>query len=201
MNSIVISGQVENEPEFSHEFLGEKFYRFYINSKRNSGTYDVLPVIVSDVFVGRIKKNEYIEIEGTIRTKNIHTGTKTIVDIFVFANRVLDYVAEINEANIEGFICKPPTFRETPFGRMISDLHIASNRMIGKSDYIPCIAWGRNAVRASVAEVGTKLYTKGRLQSREYVKKHDDGTEEKRTAYEVSLIYFELEGNKHECAN
>lgn len=201
MNSIVISGQVENEPVFSHECFGEKFYRFYINSKRNSGTYDVLPVIVSDVFVGRIKKNEYIEIEGTIRTRNIHTDAKTIVDVFVLANRVLDYVAEINEANIEGYICKPPTFRETPFGRMISDLHIASNRRIGKSDYIPCIAWGRNAVRASVAEVGTKLYTKGRLQSREYVKKHDDGTEEKRMAYEVSLVYFEMEEIEHECEN
>lgn len=186
MNKIILAGLVTEEPTFSHEIYGEKFYRFSISSSRQSGTQDVLPCVVSEILKKDIEAGTEIKVFGNIRTRNVHENDSSHLEIMVFVKEVLPYDKDENNVELDGFICKEPTYRETPFGRQITDLLIASNRSYGKSDYIPTIAWGRMAIKSSEFEVGARVKVFGRLQVREYVKKLEDGTEETRVAYELS---------------
>ena len=186
MNKIVLAGTVVDEPTFSHEVYGEKFYHFCLSSSRESGTCDVLPCIISEILKKDIEAGTEIKVLGEIRTRNVHDNNKSHLEITVFVKNVFQHEKDENYVEVEGFLCKQPIYRETPLGRQVTDLLIANNRAYGKSDYIPTIAWGRNAIKTSELEVGTRVKVFGRLQSREYVKKLEDGTEETRVAYELS---------------
>ena len=193
MNKIVLAGLVTEEPTFSHEVHGEKFYRFSLSSSRMSGTNDILPCTVSEILKKDIEEGKEIKVLGEIRTRNVHENDKNHLEITVFVKEVLLYEEDENNVELDGFICKEPKYRETPFGRQITDLIVASNRERNfKSDYIPCIAWGRNAIRASEFNVGTRVKVLGRLQSREYKKKIDDEKYEERTAYELSAYMIDV---------
>ena len=187
MNKIVLAGLVTEEPTFSHEVHGEKFYRFYLSSSRQSGYCDVLMCTVPEIIKNGISEGNKVKVFGEIRTRNVHEDDKSHLEVTVFVKEVLLYEKDENNVELDGFICKEPVYRETPFGRQITDLIVASNRERNyKSDYIPCIAWGRNAIRTSEFNVGTRVKVSGRLQSREYNKRLGDETYEVRTAYELS---------------
>lgn len=196
-NQIILKGNMASGFEYSHENHGEKFFRFIMEIERISGTKDYLPIMVSERLIdSRITyENNPICVMGQVRSYNLADGDKKHLILHVFA---LDlYITEepddINELYIDGFICKNPSFRLTPSGRQISDLLIAVNRVCGKSDYIPCVTWGRDATLASRLDVGTRIAFIGRLQSREY-QKVLDGVPENRTTYEVSVGRIEAYG-------
>ena len=193
MNKIVLAGLVTEEPTFSHEVHGEKFYRFYLSSSRQSGYCDVLMCTVPEIIKNGINEGNMVKVLGEIRTRNVHEDDKSHLEVTVFVKEVLLYDKDENNVELDGFICKEPVYRETPFGRQITDLIVASNRERNyKSDYIPCIAWGRNAIRTSEFNVGTRVKVSGRLQSREYNKKIDDEKYEERTAYELSASMIDV---------
>jgi len=203
-NSLVLVGKVAEEKKFSHEIYGEKFYLFTMSIPRLSGNADMIPVTISE----RLFKDEELvvgknlKVNGQFRSYNGYENNKNRLVLTVFVKDVefLDDSEDIaankdmvtNEVNLVGFICKPPIYRQTPFGREITDILIAVNRAYNKSDYIPCIAWGRNARFCSKMSVGTEVKITGRVQSRNYEKKHEDGTVEQRIAYEVSVSNLEL---------
>ena len=188
MNKITLAGIVNSTLDFSHEVYGEKFYRFMISVKRLSGTVDEIPCLVSEFITRLIEPGEEITIDGEIRNRNYDgADKKRHSSIYVFVKEILPYEGkDINKVELNGFICKETTYRETPLKRHICDFLLAVNRKNFKSDYIPCIAWSRNAMRASIFKISDNVELTGRLQSREYTKKFEDGTEEIRTAYEVS---------------
>lgn len=193
MNKIRLDGKVTTEPEFSHECKGEKFYKLFLETGRKSEVVDTLPCLVPEVFLKDVEVGECVGINGEIRTRNNHSDGKSKLEIYVFVLGVDNYEGQdINSVWLEGYVCKDPLYRETPLGREIADLTIASNRPCGKSDYIPCIVWGRNALIASDIPVGAKVGISGRLQSREYVKMLDDDTRETRVAYELSASSLEI---------
>ena len=193
MNKIVLAGLVTEEPTFSHEVHGERFYRFYLSSSRQSGYCDVLMCTVPEIIKNGINEGNMVKVFGEIRTRNVHEDEKSHLEVTVFVKEVLLYDKDENNVELDGFICKEPVYRETPFGRQITDLIVASNRERNyKSDYIPCIAWGRNAIRASDFNVGTRVKVSGRLQSREYNKRLGDETYEARTAYELSAAMVDV---------
>lgn len=191
MNEIKLSGKVSEEPKLTHEICGEKFYKFYIEVDRLSNRKDVLPCNISETIVEKVKGGENITVIGKIRTRNIDHQK---LDVFVFVTDVQEFEgANNNFAVIDGYICKEPSYRITPMGREITDFILAHNRKtFRRSDYIPSIAWGRNALRVSYAELGDELRVSGRFQSREYIKKFEDGTQEKRVAYELSVVKVEF---------
>lgn len=192
MNNIKLSGEIISIPEVTHEFHGEKFYEFYIKCERNSGAIDILPCIAPYIIIKNIEKKltdgNYISLVGEIRTRNEHLGQKNKLKIYVFVERVDVYIGFFeNFVVAQGAVCKDVVYRKTPLGREIADLILASNRERNdRSDYIPCIAWGRNALRAADMPIGARLTLEGRLQSRNYIKCFEDGTDEIRTAYELS---------------
>lgn len=197
-NSVVLAGEVAGLPVYSHEVYGEGFYVFDMNVQRESGISDTIPVMVSERMcnMDSIEIGNLYEVIGQFRSYNKHEERKNRLVLSVFATemRVLEedeFVGE-NRVEIWGYICKEPVYRKTPLGREIADLLIAVNRAYGKSDYIPCIAWGRNARYASTLEVGKPLYLKGRIQSREYVKKIGEEETETRVAYELSASQITL---------
>lgn len=200
MNNIIISGVVEDAPIYSHTCMNEKFYKFKLINYRYSKTADVVPVIISEVFSPEISKGMFIEITGEIRTRNVWgEGAKKKLNVFVFAKSICtrENKQYVNHVEIDAFVCKEPIYRETPFGRQITDVMFACNRNFGRSDYIPCIAWGRNAIALSKASAGDRFLMSGRFQSREYVKTHEDGTSVPMTAYEVSV--GKIEEYQDEC--
>ncbi len=195
-NNISVIGYVEGEPVFSHRVMDEDFYRFMVRVPRLSQVDDVLPVTVSEkLMCPWLRDGVKVKVVGQLRSYNkfSDTGTHLVLTIFV---KSVD-LAEIgtgenpNEIFINGFICKSPVYRKTPFGREITDLIVAVNRAFNRSDYIPAIAWGRNAVFAEKLEVGANVQIWGRLQSREYVKRLSDTESETRTAYELSITKIE----------
>ncbi len=197
-NRVSIIGEVVSDFEFSHEVFGEGFYVLEVAVSRLSNQYDRIPLMVSErlVDVTRDYRGELVEVSGQFRSYNRHEGTKNrlVLSIFVRDWNIVDDDNEFGKTNqiyLEGFICKAPIYRKTPLGREIADLLVAVNRPYGKSDYIPCIAWGRNARFASGFEVGGKIKIWGRVQSREYLKKIDENEGEKRIAYEVSVSKLE----------
>lgn len=198
-NNITLIGVVEKETEYSHEVFGEGYYIFMIKCLRTSGNEDVLPVMISDRLtdIKEIKVGQVVTVLGQIRSFNKHTDnmkSKLILTVFAREFEVLTQVSEEFNTNIntnivilDAYICKLPIYRCTPKGREIADILVAVNRPYGKSDYIPCIAWGRNARFAGGLEVGEHIQIQGRFQSREYTKKISDSEVETRIAYEVSV--------------
>ncbi len=197
-NRVTIIGEVVSEFEYSHEVYGEGFYTLNISVNRLSDSVDIIPLMVSErlVDVTEDLRGVIIEASGQFRSYNRHEETRNrlVLSIFVRELQFLDDYMEENSTNqifLDGYICKPSVYRKTPLGREIADILIAVNRPYGKSDYIPCIAWGRNARFAAGFEVGSHIRIFGRIQSREYTKKINEEECEKRIAYEVSVSKIE----------
>ncbi len=198
-NVITLVGTIVSDRTFSHEVYGEGFYSFNIEVPRLSENSDIIPVTVSErILTDDFKVGEKVVIDGQFRSYNNYENEKNKLVLTVFAKdiKLLDENDEIsnpNEICLIGFICKKPIYRTTPFGREIADILLAVNRAYNKSDYIPCIAWGRNARFCQNIAVGEKVKLWGRIQSRTYEKKFEDGTSETRRAYEVSVSKMEIE--------
>lgn len=197
-NQVSIMGQIVSQFTFSHQVFGEGFYLIDVMVKRLSDSEDRIPVMVSErlIDVTQDYEGEYIQVYGQFRSYNRHEEKKNRLVLSVFAREVSfveeeDDSIKSNQIFLDGYICKPPVYRKTPLGREIADLLIAVNRPYGKSDYIPCICWGRNARYASAFAVGGHVLVWGRIQSREYVKKLSETEAEKRIAYEVSVSKLE----------
>ena len=196
-NIVAVAGTVVTGFEFSHEVLGEKFYTMTVAVARKSETDDFLPVLVSErlVDVTRNYIDEQVKIQGQYRSCNVHTETASRLVLQVFAKEIEVVSKEewdTNSITLNGFICKQPMYRTTPLGREICDVLLAVNRSYGKSDYIPCVVWGRNAKYLAEQKLGTQVSISGRIQSRKYVKKLDENRMETRTAYEVSVSRLEV---------
>ena len=200
-NRVTVVGEVVSQFRFSHEVFGEGFYIFDLAVTRLSGTVDTLPVMVSDrlVDVTQDCRGCLVEVVGQLRTYNQNDGEKRRLKLNIFAFEL--YLVEgtidpkeSNEICLNGYICKEPINRKTPLGRDVTDLLLAVNRPYGKSDYIPCLAWGRNAVYVAGLSVGNHICITGRLQSREYTKQLSETQFETRTAYEVSVHTLEVAG-------
>lgn len=195
-NTVHLCGVIVETPVFSHQTYGESFYTFIIGVERNSGYEDKLNVMISErlLNVYKLSVGDTALVSGQIRTYNEQVDGKNKLNIVVFA-RDMELVGfdegHFNQVYLEGFICKTPIGRVSPLGRRICDIMLAVNRMYNKSDYIPCIAWGRNAIFAEGLEVGNKISLTGRMQSREYRKRLDDGNVEQRVAFEVSILQLE----------
>lgn len=197
-NQVSIMGKIASGFTFSHQVFGEGFYMLDVLVKRLSDSEDRIPVMVSErlVDVTEDYEGEYIQVTGQFRSYNRHEEKKNRLVLSVFAREISfvedeDDSVKSNQIFLDGYICKPPVYRKTPLGREIADLLIAVNRPYGKSDYIPCICWGRNARYASAFQVGGHVLIWGRIQSREYMKRLSDTESEKRTAYEVSVSKLE----------
>ena len=197
-NQLLLTGVIPTPFSLSHEAYGERFYITYLSIKRFSGIQDLIPIMVSERLVDTTKDmaGEWARVEGDYRSQNLKVNGKSKVSLYAFA-RTFDISGSFdkddeNDIYLEGFVCKQPSYRTTPFGREITDVVLAVNRPYGKSDYIPCIFWGRNAKFAKECDVSTKLIISGRIQSREYAKHAGEGVEpEIRTAYEVSVSKVE----------
>ena len=207
-NYLTLVGKVTGEKKFSHEIYGERFYIFNLSIPRLSGNSDIIPITVSERLIKEdtLQEGKKLLIKGQFRSYNSYENEKNRLILTVFAKDIIeveeseeeeenDIVRKdivTNEVVLVGYICKKPIYRQTPFGREIADLLLAVNRAYNKSDYIPCIAWGRNARFCQNLEVGTQVKVVGRVQSRTYEKKHEDGSVETRVAYEVSIGSLEV---------
>ena len=206
-NYLTLVGKVTGEKKFSHEIYGERFYIFNLSIPRLSGNADIIPITVSERLIKEdtLQEGKKLLIKGQFRSYNSYENEKNRLILTVFAKDVMEVEDDseeesdivrkdiiTNEVVLVGYICKKPIYRQTPFGREISDLLLAVNRAYNKSDYIPCIAWGRNARFCQNLEVGSQVKVVGRVQSRTYEKKHEDGTIENRVAYEVSIGSLEV---------
>ena len=207
-NYLTLVGKVTGEKRFSHEIYGESFYIFNLEIPRLSGNSDIIPITVSERLIKEdtLTEGKKLLIKGQFRSYNSYENEKNRLILTVFAKDIVEVEEDkedeenemvkkdtvTNEVVLVGYICKKPIYRQTPFGREISDLLLAVNRAYNKSDYIPCIAWGRNARFCQNLEVGTEVKVVGRVQSRNYEKKHEDGTVETRVAYEVSIGRLEV---------
>ena len=205
-NYLTLVGKVTGEKKFSHEIYGERFYIFTLAIPRLSGNADMIPITVSERLITdeMLKEGNKLLIKGQFRSYNSYENEKNKLILTVFAKDIVELEQEeeendfvrkdmiTNEVVLIGYICKKPIYRQTPFGREIADLLLAVNRAYNKSDYIPCIAWGRNARFSQTLEVGTKVKVVGRVQSRTYEKKYEDGTAEMKVAYEVSIGSLEV---------
>ena len=201
-NHLVLVGNITSEKKYSHEIYGEKFYVFNMEVVRLSSTTDIIPITVSERLLTDIDLTigKKVSVEGQFRSYNNYENEKNRLILTVFAkeNTELNESDEeekeevTNEVVLVGYVCKKPIYRQTPFGREIADVLLAVNRAYNKSDYIPSIAWGRNARFCQNMEVGTEVKITGRIQSRTYEKKFEDGTSETRVAYEVSIASMEV---------
>lgn len=213
-NNLTLIGKVTSEKRYGYEIYGEKFYIFDLEVSRLSSIVDIIPVMISERLLTRIDLHigDNVRIKGQLRTHNNYQEDKRKLIMMVFAKEIMkDYSEEkeerqqleadndnerektVNEVVLHGHICKKPIYRKTPLNREITDLLVAVNRSYNKSDYIPCIAWGRNAKFCQDLEIETAIKIVGRIQSREYEKKFENGTSEKRVAYEVSISSIEKE--------
>ena len=206
-NYLALIGKIISDKKFSHEIYGETFYIFNLEVPRLSGNEDIIPITISERLIANfdLTIGRNVVVEGQFRSYNSYQNEKNRLVLTVFAKDIMDYNSETenqegetekekssNEVVLNGYICKKPIYRKTPFGREISDILLAVNRAYNKSDYIPCIAWGRNARFCESMEVGTEVKITGRVQSRTYEKKFEDGTVETRIAYEVSIGNLEI---------
>ena len=207
-NYLTLVGKVTGEKRFSHEIYGESFYVFNLEIPRLSGNSDIIPITVSERLIKEdtLQEGKKLLVKGQFRSYNSYENEKNRLILTVFAKDIME-VEDVeedeenemvkkdtitNEVVLIGYICKKPIYRQTPFGREISDILLAVNRAYNKSDYIPCIEWGRNARFCQNLEVGSQVKIVGRVQSRMYEKKHEDGTVENRVAYEVSVGSLEV---------
>mgnify|MGYP002626404943 CR=1 FL=1 len=218
-NHLVLVGKITSEKRFSHEIYGESFYIFDLEVPRLSETFDIIPVTISERLINdeEMQIGRRIIVKGQFRSYNSYENERNRLVLTVFAKDIIfegdieARAAEDEEINLDvsnevvliGHICKKPIYRKTPFGREIADLLLAVNRAYSKSDYIPAIAWGRNARFCDRLEVGAEVKAVGRVQSRKYEKKHEDGTVEEKVAYEVSISSLEVinEEGGEETAN
>ena len=216
-NYLTLVGKVTGEKKFSHEIYGEKFYVFNLEIPRLSGNADIIPITVSERIITdeMLMQGKQLLVKGQFRSYNSYDNEKNRLILTVFAKDVVEVEESkedeenemtkkdivTNEVVLVGYICKKPIYRQTPFGREIADILLAVNRAYNKSDYIPTIAWGRNARFCQNLEVGTKVRVVGRVQSRMYEKKHDDGTVENRVAYEVSIGSLEVVEDEENIEN
>lgn len=204
-NETIMIGEMVSGFTFSHEAYGEKFYLVNLSINRLSGKADIIPCMLSErlLDVTQDYRGRTVEAIGQFRSYNCHEGVKNRLVLSVFVRELnlleefTDY-AETNQIYLDGYICKEAIYRKTPFGREIADILLAVNRPYGKSDYIPCIAWGRNARYASGFTVGARVKVWGRIQSRKYQKQISEKEHETRTAYEVSISQMEVIGSE-EC--
>ncbi len=210
-NMVRVVGKVVSDKELSHEMYGEKFYLFNLEVPRLSSSVDVLPITISErlLFNIDLQLGQYVIIEGQLRSYNRFVGSNNKLILTIFAREITipleeelqDKLRKPNEIYLDGYICKKPVYRTTPFGREITDILLAVNRPYNKSDYIPCIAWGRNARFCDNLIVGDHIRIWGRIQSREYQKKLPSGEVETKVAFEVSLSkleYIENDNNRME---
>lgn len=207
-NYLTLVGKVTGEKKFSHEIYGEKFYTFSLSIPRLSGNSDIIPITISERLITEetLAEGKKLLVKGQFRSYNSYENERNRLILTVFAkdiqeleesegeeeNEIVKKEETTNEVVLIGFVCKKPIYRQTPFGREIADLLLAVNRAYNKSDYIPTIAWGRNARFCQNLEVGAQVKIVGRVQSRQYEKKHEDGTSEIKIAYEVSVCSLEL---------
>ena len=215
-NYLTLVGKVTGEKKFSHEIYGESFYVFNLSIPRLSGNSDIIPITVSERLIKEdtLEEGKKLLVKGQFRSYNSYENEKNRLILTVFAKDLLE-VEDVeedeenemvkkdtvtNEVVLIGYICKKPIYRQTPFGREISDILLAVNRAYNKSDYIPCIAWGRNARFCQNLEVGSQVKVVGRVQSRTYEKKYEDGTDENKVAYEVSIGSLEIVKNSENNA-
>ena len=211
-NHLVLVGKVTSEKTYSHEIDGEKFYIFDLEVPRLSSAVDIIPITVSERLLTNLdlEIGKKLCIHGQFRSYNSYQNERNKLILTVFAKDIVEVEEQeeneekkdvvTNEVTLSGYVCKKPIYRQTPFDREISDLLLAVNRAYNKSDYIPCIAWGRNARFCQNMEVGTEVKIIGRVQSRKYEKKFEDGTSETRVAYEVSISSMEIIDKKDEKA-
>lgn len=223
-NYLTLVGKVTSEKQFSHEIYGERFYTFDLSTPRLSGNADIIPVTVSERLINdeMMAIGSKLLIKGQFRSYNSYENEKNRLILTVFAKDIekIEEEKEVDEEGNEvlvndlarkdtitnevvliGYICKKPIYRQTPFGREIADILLAVNRAYNKSDYIPSIAWGRNARFCQNLEVGTEVKIVGRIQSRNYEKKYEDGTVVKKVAYEVSIGSLEVVKNAENTAS
>lgn len=202
-NQVVVVGTIVSEFKYSHEIFGEGFFMVDVEVPRLSDSTDIIPVMISERLMdtNRDYRGTMVMVTGQFRSYNRHEEKKNRLILSVFAREieVVDELLESSKSNqifLDGYICKEPIYRKTPLGREIADLLIAVNRPYGKSDYIPCICWGRNARFAGKLDVGERIQIWGRIQSREYQKKVGEETIVSRVAYEVSVNKLELKGDE-----
>lgn len=198
-NRIVLSGRIVQEPVYSHTAYGEDFFIFRLSVVRRSGKADEINVVVSHRLFASCgcgaQHDERVRVRGQIRTYNEHADGRMHLRVLVFCRDIAPCTDEICDENslvIDGFLCRPPVRRTSPLGRELCDLMLAVNRPYGKSDYIPCIVWGRNASFAASLTVGCRVRLSGRFQSRDYRKLTSCGEYEMRRAYEVSANVIEV---------
>ena len=193
-NRIILRGSLLSLPEFSHENHGRKFYRFFLEVSRLSGTVDTLPIIAEESILNTmdLSGGEMVTVYGQIRSHNVRTDERRKLLIFVFASSLIAEDGEpLNDVFVEGYVCRTPTIRRTPLGREICDVMLAVKRTYNRADYLPCILWGRTAQEAAACEVRDFLRICGRLQSRGYTKVTSDGSED-RVAYEISALTMQI---------
>lgn len=201
-NAITVVGKIVTEKEFSHEMYGEGFYTFQLEVPRLSEYSDVLPITISERLLINmdLKPGDNLVVEGQLRSYNRYVNGSNKLVLTVFARdayvpsteeELHELLKRPNEIYLDGYICKQPVYRTTPFGREITDLLLAVNRPYNKSDYIPCIAWGRNARFCEKLQIGDHIRLWGRVQSREYQKKTEDGQVLNKVAFEVSISKLE----------
>lgn len=207
-NYIMLVGKITSEKKFSHEIYGESFFNFDLEIPRLSGISDIIPITISERLIANfyLSIGKQVVIEGQFRSYNTYEDSKSRLILTVFVKEIREKgedeeIKVPNEVQLVGHICRKPIYRKTPFGREIADILVAVNRAYNKSDYIPCITWGRNARFCENMQIGTELRLVGRVQSRPYEKKHEDGTVEQRTAYEVSISSLEFVNKEDEPNN
>lgn len=202
-NTVFLQGRIGSAIEYSHDLYGERFYEFKLDVPRLSEHLDIIPVTASEIVIGTHKEGDGISVVGQFRSFNRPDGERSRLILSVFAHEINAVMPDTNPntAELVGYICKPPIYRTTPFNREICDVLLAVNRAYAKSDYIPCIAWGKNARLIKNAAVGQKLDVTGRIQSRQYTKRLDDGQSELRTAYEFSIGALEFLQKESEVAS
>ena len=189
-NTVILRGELQELPRFSHENHNKRFYRFLLSVKRLSGAVDLLPVIAEEDLLQQLDLSggEMIRVEGQIRSHNQRENGVRRLLIFVFAATVTAEDGEpINHVHLQGPLCRTPIYRRTPLGREICEVMLAVPRGFHRADYLPCILWGRTAGQIALCRTGDTISLEGRMQSRVYTKVTDSGTEE-RTAYEISAL-------------
>lgn len=198
-NKVYLCGKIVSEPIFSHEIYGEKFYDINLEVQRLSNQSDIIPVTISERLFNEncLEQNKTIALKGQFRSYNKLVDGKSKLMLTVFARELCDEISNLsgNIIEIVGYVCKDPIFRTTPFKREICDVLLAVNRAYNKSDYLPCIAWGRNARFVSDLGIGQKVFVTGRIQSRQYQKRIDEERTETRTAFEISIAQISTEDN------
>ena len=190
LNDVLLEGIAPESPEFSHENHGTRFYRFYLEVPRLSGQVDLLPVLLPESMLPNVIPGKPLRISGQLRSFNNRSGIGNRLVLTVYALHICPGEGiPCNQIQLTGSLCKEPIFRRTPLGRSICDLMLAVPRRYGRADYLPVIAWGQLAIRASRLTVGDPLTLEGRVQSRVYHKVTELGSEE-RVAYEVSMMHL-----------